>query len=108
LARWPATYCASSVHIAGLPRAVGDGTPPRCSPDGVSLSSGVVRCGWICTGYVATDLNGFRGVRTPEQGAAIAIKLATPPEDGPTGKSFEDAGRRCCALATGAAAVIRR
>ena len=46
-----------------------------------------------CPGYVATDLNGFRGVRTPEQGAAIAIKLATLPDDGPTGGYFEDAGR---------------
>jgi NAD(P)-dependent dehydrogenase (short-subunit alcohol dehydrogenase family) len=45
-----------------------------------------------CPGYVATDLNGFRGVRTPEQGAAIAIKLATLPDDGPTGKFFNDAG----------------
>ncbi|MGW2815714.1 SDR family oxidoreductase [Streptomyces sp. NPDC001415] len=45
-----------------------------------------------CPGYVATDLNGFRGVRTPEQGAAIAIKLATLPDDGPTGAFFNDAG----------------
>jgi NAD(P)-dependent dehydrogenase (short-subunit alcohol dehydrogenase family) len=45
-----------------------------------------------CPGYVATDLNGFRGVRTPEQGAAIAITLATLPDDGPTGRFFEDAG----------------
>ncbi|MGQ4362199.1 SDR family NAD(P)-dependent oxidoreductase [Streptomyces sp. SAS_272] len=45
-----------------------------------------------CPGYVATDLNGFRGVRSPEQGAAIAIKLATLPDDGPTGEFFEDAG----------------
>uniref|UniRef100_A0AAU2VFE0 SDR family oxidoreductase n=1 Tax=Streptomyces sp. NBC_00003 TaxID=2903608 RepID=A0AAU2VFE0_9ACTN len=45
-----------------------------------------------CPGYVATDLNGFRGVRTPEQGAAIAIKLATLPDDGPTGTFFNDAG----------------
>lgn len=45
-----------------------------------------------CPGYVATDLNGFRGVRTPEQGAAIAIKLATLPDDGPTGQFFNDAG----------------
>ena len=43
-------------------------------------------------GYVATDLNGHRGVRTPEQGAAIAIRLATLPDDGPTGSFFEDAG----------------
>ncbi|NUP52846.1 MAG: SDR family NAD(P)-dependent oxidoreductase [Catenulispora sp.] len=45
-----------------------------------------------CPGYVATDLNGFRGIRTPEQGAAIAIKLATLPDDGPTGQFFDDAG----------------
>jgi NAD(P)-dependent dehydrogenase (short-subunit alcohol dehydrogenase family) len=45
-----------------------------------------------CPGYTATDLNGFRGVRTPEQGAAIAIQLATLPDDGPTGGFFEDAG----------------
>ncbi len=45
-----------------------------------------------CPGFVATDLNGFRGVRTPEQGAAIAIRLATLPNDGPTGGFFDDAG----------------
>ncbi|MEU7750574.1 SDR family oxidoreductase [Micromonospora sp. NPDC049101] len=45
-----------------------------------------------CPGFVATDLNGFRGVRTPEQGAAIAVRLATLPDDGPTGGFFEDAG----------------
>jgi NAD(P)-dependent dehydrogenase (short-subunit alcohol dehydrogenase family) len=45
-----------------------------------------------CPGYTATDLNGFRGVRTPEQGAAIAIQLATLPDDGPTGGFFDDAG----------------
>jgi len=45
-----------------------------------------------CPGYVATDLNGFRGYRTPEQGAAIAIKLATLPDDGPTGGFFDDNG----------------
>ena len=43
-------------------------------------------------GFVATDLNNFRGVRTPEQGAAIAIRLATLPDDGPTGGFFEDDG----------------
>lgn len=45
-----------------------------------------------CPGYCATDLNGFSGVRTAEQGAAIAIQLATLPDDGPTGEFFEDAG----------------
>ena len=45
-----------------------------------------------CPGYTATDLNGFRGTRTPEQGAAIAIHLATLPDDGPSGGFFDDAG----------------
>jgi NAD(P)-dependent dehydrogenase (short-subunit alcohol dehydrogenase family) len=45
-----------------------------------------------CPGYCATDLNAFSGVRTPEQGAAIAIRLATLPDGGPTGAFFEDAG----------------
>ncbi|MEN8674995.1 SDR family oxidoreductase [Nocardioides sp.] len=45
-----------------------------------------------CPGFVATDLNGFRGTRTPEQGAAIALHLATLPDDGPSGGYFEDDG----------------
>ncbi|SHL28266.1 SDR family oxidoreductase [Actinacidiphila paucisporea] len=45
-----------------------------------------------CPGYCATDLNGLRGVRTPEQGAAIAIRLASLPDDGPTGAFFDDDG----------------
>jgi NAD(P)-dependent dehydrogenase (short-subunit alcohol dehydrogenase family) len=51
-----------------------------------------IKINLACPGYVATDLNGFRGVRTPQQGAAIAIRLATLPDDGPTGGYFEDAG----------------
>jgi len=45
-----------------------------------------------CPGYVATDFTGFNAPRTPEQGAAIAIKLATLPDDGPRGGFFDDAG----------------
>ncbi|GAB2855923.1 SDR family oxidoreductase [Actinocorallia aurea] len=45
-----------------------------------------------CPGFTATDLNGFRGTRTPEQGAAIMLKLATLPDDGPTGGFFDDDG----------------
>lgn len=45
-----------------------------------------------CPGYCATDLNGFRGVRTPEQGAATAIRLAQLPDDGPTGAFYDDNG----------------
>ncbi|WP_327290190.1 SDR family oxidoreductase [Streptomyces sp. NBC_01198] len=45
-----------------------------------------------CPGYCATDLNGFRGVRTPVQGAAIAIRLASLPDGGPTGAFFDEDG----------------
>ncbi|GAA0238376.1 SDR family oxidoreductase [Cryptosporangium japonicum] len=45
-----------------------------------------------CPGFTATDLNGFRGHRTPTQGAAIGIHLATLPDDGPTGGFFDDNG----------------
>ena len=45
-----------------------------------------------CPGFTATDLNGFRGHRTPEQGAAIGVHLATLPNDGPTGGFFDDNG----------------
>jgi len=45
-----------------------------------------------CPGFVATDLNGFRGTRTVEQGAATPIRLATLPDGGPTGGFFDDAG----------------
>ena len=43
-------------------------------------------------GYTATDLNQHSGPRTVAQGAAIAIHLATLPENGPTGGYFDDNG----------------
>ncbi|MFJ4408368.1 MULTISPECIES: SDR family NAD(P)-dependent oxidoreductase [unclassified Streptomyces] len=45
-----------------------------------------------CPGLVATDFTGFLGPRTPQQGAATPIRLATLPDGGPTGGFFEDAG----------------
>jgi NAD(P)-dependent dehydrogenase (short-subunit alcohol dehydrogenase family) len=45
-----------------------------------------------CPGLVATDFTGFQGPRTPEQGAATAIRLATLPDGGPTGSFFDDDG----------------
>jgi NAD(P)-dependent dehydrogenase (short-subunit alcohol dehydrogenase family) len=43
-------------------------------------------------GYVRTDMTRNDGSRTPEQGAAIAIRLATLPDDGPTGGFFDEHG----------------
>jgi NAD(P)-dependent dehydrogenase (short-subunit alcohol dehydrogenase family) len=43
-------------------------------------------------GYCATDLNSHTGLRTAEQGAAIAVRLATLDEDGPTAGYLSDDG----------------
>jgi NAD(P)-dependent dehydrogenase (short-subunit alcohol dehydrogenase family) len=51
-----------------------------------------VKVNAACPGYVATDINQHRGVRTVEQGAAIIVRLATLPDDGPTAGFFDDAG----------------
>ena len=45
-----------------------------------------------CPGFVSTDLNGHRGTRTPEEGARTPIRLATLPDDGPTGTYSNDDG----------------
>jgi NAD(P)-dependent dehydrogenase (short-subunit alcohol dehydrogenase family) len=45
-----------------------------------------------CPGYVATDLNGHSGYRSPAEGARVAVMLATLPADGPTGGFFDEAG----------------
>ena len=46
-----------------------------------------------CPGYVATDLNGFRGFRTPRAGRRRSRSGSpTLPDDGPTGGFFDDAG----------------
>ena len=45
-----------------------------------------------CPGYVATDFTGHDSDRTPEQGAAVAIELATLPDDGPRGGFFDENG----------------
>ena len=45
-----------------------------------------------CPGYVATDFTGHNAQRTPEQGAAIALRLATLPDNGPRGGFFDDEG----------------
>ncbi len=43
-------------------------------------------------GFTATDLNQHRGTRTVEQGATAAVRLATLPDDGPTGGYFDEDG----------------
>ncbi|ALG12391.1 SDR family oxidoreductase [Kibdelosporangium phytohabitans] len=43
-------------------------------------------------GYCDTDLTEHKGFRTPAQGAAISVRLATIGDDGPTGRFFNDEG----------------
>lgn len=45
-----------------------------------------------CPGYVATDLNNFSGTRSAADAATVAIRLATLPDDGPTGTLVDDDG----------------
>ncbi len=44
----------------------------------------------VTPGYTATDLNGFSGTQTVEQGAKSIVKFATLDQDGPTGKFFRE------------------
>lgn len=55
-----------------------------------ALADTPIKVNGAAPGHVATDFNNFRGTRTPDQGAAVAIRLATLPGDGPTGAVFED------------------
>jgi NAD(P)-dependent dehydrogenase (short-subunit alcohol dehydrogenase family) len=51
-----------------------------------------VRINAVTPGFVATELNGFRGTRTVEQGARVVVAAATLAADGPTGTFVNDAG----------------
>jgi NAD(P)-dependent dehydrogenase (short-subunit alcohol dehydrogenase family) len=55
-----------------------------------SLVETAIKVNGAAPGHVATDFNGFRGTRTPEEGAAVAIRLAELDSDGPSGLVFED------------------
>lgn len=46
----------------------------------------------VCPGFVATDLNHFRGIRNTSEGAVQAVRMATIPPDGPTGTFTDDEG----------------
>jgi NAD(P)-dependent dehydrogenase (short-subunit alcohol dehydrogenase family) len=55
-----------------------------------SLADTPIKVNGAAPGHVATDFNAFTGKRTPDEGAAVAIRLAQLPPDGPTGLVFED------------------
>ena len=52
-----------------------------------------VRINAVTPGYTATDLNGFRGTKTTEEGARAIVHWATVGPDAPSGGFYDDAGR---------------
>jgi NAD(P)-dependent dehydrogenase (short-subunit alcohol dehydrogenase family) len=54
------------------------------------LADTEIKVNGAAPGHVATDFNEFRGKRTPEEGAAVAVRLAEIGADGPDGLVFED------------------
>ncbi len=55
-----------------------------------ALADTPIKVNGAAPGHVATDFNNFRGTRTAQQGAEVALRLATLPEDGATGMVLED------------------
>lgn len=51
-----------------------------------------VRINAVTPGYTATDLNGFRGVKTAEQGAHAVVHWATVGPEAPSGGYYGDDG----------------
>jgi len=73
-------YNSSKTALNGLTLAFAK----ELAGDGVSVNS-------VCPGWVRTDMGSDAAPRTVEQGAAIAVRLATM-DDPPTGKFLDDGG----------------
>ncbi len=74
-------YCSSKTAVNGITVAFAK-----------ELKDTPIKVNAADPGYCATDLNGHSGPRTPTQGAEIAVRLATLPEDGPTCGYFDENG----------------
>jgi len=77
----PYAYCLSKAALNAVTVLFAD----ALRADGIKVNA-------ASPGHVYSALSHFLGTRTPEQGAAIIVKLATLDEDGPTGGFFEDDG----------------
>jgi NAD(P)-dependent dehydrogenase (short-subunit alcohol dehydrogenase family) len=58
----------------------------------IELESTRIKVNAACPGFTATDLNGFRGTRTVQQGAREAVRLALLDANGPTGTFSNEDG----------------
>lgn len=56
------------------------------------LDGTAIKVNMVTPGYCATDLNAHSGWRTAAQGAAIVVKMALVPPDGPSGTFVDDNG----------------
>jgi NAD(P)-dependent dehydrogenase (short-subunit alcohol dehydrogenase family) len=56
------------------------------------LRDSAIQVNAVNPGFTATDLNGFQGTQTVEQGAAVLVQYATLPADGPRGQFFSPDG----------------
>ncbi|HVV29976.1 MAG TPA: SDR family NAD(P)-dependent oxidoreductase [Mycobacteriales bacterium] len=56
------------------------------------LRAGPIKVNAADPGYTNTDMTHRDGARTASQAARVAIRLATLPDDGPTGAFFDNAG----------------
>ncbi|KAB8192008.1 SDR family NAD(P)-dependent oxidoreductase [Nonomuraea phyllanthi] len=84
-------------EFAGLPPLLGY-PPSKAAVNAVTLQYAKhlrphgILVNAVCPGHTATEGNGFTGDRTAEQGAAIAVRMATLGPDGPTGTFADDQG----------------
>ncbi|AQZ69494.1 3-oxoacyl-[acyl-carrier protein] reductase [[Actinomadura] parvosata subsp. kistnae] len=88
---------AQDGDLAGLPPLLGY-PPSKAALNAVTLQYAKrlrehgILVNAVCPGLTATEGNGFAGDRTPEQGAAIAVRMATLGPDGPTGTFVDEHG----------------
>jgi NAD(P)-dependent dehydrogenase (short-subunit alcohol dehydrogenase family) len=57
------------------------------------LAASAIKVNAADPGYTNTDMTKGTGARTPEDAAGVVIRLATLPDDGPTGGFFDEHGR---------------
>lgn len=77
----PFPYCLSKAALNAATMMFAD----ALRADGIKVNA-------ACPGYVYSAVSRFLGTRTPDEGAEVIVKLATLPDDGPTGQFFHWTG----------------